>query len=168
MFLLLTEPLLYAKLDDLCFFDDLEWSVESLVLFLFLLAKSFSSSRGSCSWRDLLKYANAWPTEGTSLVVAPDAFSTIVENMFKKLWWKFQLNILQFSDLGSKARDSGNNLVTLEVSSFSSVGKQLAKSYEVKSLDSLGLKDVTRSSVNFPSETEVNAPEPLTLVSELI
>ncbi|GKE71687.1 hypothetical protein Tco_1529759, partial [Tanacetum coccineum] len=38
------------------------------------------------------------------------------------------------------------NSVTLEVSSFSSVGKQLAKSCKVKSLDSSGLKDVTRSS----------------------
>ncbi|GKB08925.1 ribonuclease H-like domain-containing protein [Tanacetum coccineum] len=40
-------------------------------------------------------------------------------------------------------------LVIFEGSSFSSVGKQLAKSCEAKSLDSLGFKEVTKSLVNW-------------------
>ncbi|GJR32054.1 retrovirus-related pol polyprotein from transposon TNT 1-94 [Tanacetum coccineum] len=99
------EPLLHAELDDLCFFVDLEWSFKLLVLFLFLFANSFSSFRGSCSLRgqacttslhsaksSLVVFfspsageAVAWPTEGTSLVIAPDAFYTTLANLFKVL-----------------------------------------------------------------------------------
>nr|GEV54359.1 hypothetical protein [Tanacetum cinerariifolium] len=50
-------------------------------------------------------------------------------------------------------------------SSFSSVGKQLAKSYEAKSLDSSGFREVTRT---LSSKTKVSGPEPLTLKFKLI
>ncbi|GKB67076.1 hypothetical protein Tco_0928488 [Tanacetum coccineum] len=42
-----------------------------------------------------------------------------------------------------------DNPVIFEGSSFSSVGKQLAKSCEAKSLDSSGFKEVTRSSISW-------------------
>ncbi|GKF98069.1 hypothetical protein Tco_0296852, partial [Tanacetum coccineum] len=83
--------------------------------------------------------AVAWTAEGTSLVVALNALSTTVANLSK------------FSDLGCKTRDSGseNNSVNFEGSSFSSVGKQLAKLCEAKILESSGFKEVTRRLVSW-------------------
>ncbi|GKA38393.1 hypothetical protein Tco_0730944, partial [Tanacetum coccineum] len=118
--------------------------------------------------------AVAWPAEGTFMLVAPDALSTMVENLFKD----DRLEIVDVNDssfVGISMRSPGNlismsliccfsslisldNLVIFEGSSFSSVGKQLAKSCEAKSLDSLAL----------PYETEVSEPEPLNLEFELI
>nr|GEY00689.1 hypothetical protein [Tanacetum cinerariifolium] len=71
-----------------------QWSFESPVLFLFLLANSFSSFRGYYSLRGLLKSILilfqfdqgeevALPAKGTLLRAALDAFSTIVANLFK-------------------------------------------------------------------------------------
>nr|GEZ37303.1 hypothetical protein [Tanacetum cinerariifolium] len=67
--------------------------------------------------------------EGTPVVVAPDAFSTRVANLFK---------------------DERLETVEVNFSSFKSLlDPQLAKSCEAKSLDSSGFREVTRSPVSW-------------------
>nr|GEV73510.1 autophagy-related protein 8f-like [Tanacetum cinerariifolium] len=110
---------------------------------------------------------------------APDAFSTMMANLFKvsvtlckrpgRESKDERLKIVEvkvssfvgisFKSLGSSisisltcscsALISPDNSVIFEVSSFRSVGKQLAKSCEAKSLDSFGFKEFTRSSVRW-------------------
>ncbi|GJS60343.1 hypothetical protein Tco_0655127, partial [Tanacetum coccineum] len=105
--------------------------------------------------------------EGTSLVVALDAFSTTMENLFK-------VSVTLFNRLGRESKDVGLDIVEVKVSSFVGisfkflVGKQLAKLCEAKSLESSGFKEVTRRSVTHPSRTEVIEPRPLTLEFEPI
>ncbi|GJV19839.1 hypothetical protein Tco_1368859 [Tanacetum coccineum] len=108
------------------------------------------------------------------MLVALDAFSTMVANLFKvsvtfSANWDERLEIVEvnvssfvgicFRSLGISismsltcffsSLISPDNPVIFYGSSFSSVVKQLAKSYEAKSLDSLGFKEVTRSSISW-------------------
>ncbi|GJY36774.1 hypothetical protein Tco_0422152 [Tanacetum coccineum] len=148
------EPLLHAELDDLCFFVDLEWSFKSLVLFLFLFANSFSSFRGSCSLRgqacttslhSARCEAVAWLAEGTSLVISFDAFSTTGKLELVKLETPLDVPIECSSVQQSRiSLISLDNLVNFKGSSFSSVGKQLAKLCEAKSFENSSFKEVTR------------------------
>ncbi|GKB01194.1 hypothetical protein Tco_0829238 [Tanacetum coccineum] len=72
--------------------------------------------------------AVAWPAEGTFMLVALDALSTMVETV-----------LVQY------LRDDRLEIVVSDDSSFvRSVGKKLAKLCEAKSLDSLGFKEVTK------------------------
>ncbi|GKG23606.1 hypothetical protein Tco_0391642, partial [Tanacetum coccineum] len=63
----------------------------------------------------------------------------------------FPLIVLQFSNLGCKTGDSGSedNSMNFEGSSFSSVGKQLSKLCEAKSLESSGFREVTKRVVSW-------------------
>nr|GEV80032.1 hypothetical protein [Tanacetum cinerariifolium] len=136
---LFKEPLFYAKLDDLCFFVDTEWFVLASLVF-------FSPSAGE---------AVAWPAKGTSLVVASDAFSTTMENLLKKPKLVKLEALLEVPIKCSSVQQlvisliSPYNLVNFEGSSFSSVGKQLVKLCEARSLDILGFREVTRRVVSW-------------------
>ncbi|GKD37253.1 hypothetical protein Tco_1257460 [Tanacetum coccineum] len=105
--------------------------------------------------------AVAWPAERTSLVVAPDAFSTLVANPFKVSTTLKKLELVRLEaslevpiecslvQQPGISLISPDNLVNFEGSSFSSVGKQLAKLCEAKSLESSGFKEVTRRLVSW-------------------
>ncbi|GJZ51046.1 hypothetical protein Tco_0605561 [Tanacetum coccineum] len=83
--------------------------------------------------------AVASPAEGTSLVVVNAFYTTVI-------------NLSKFSDLGCKTGDSGSEGLQFCWNLFQvprSVGKQLAKLCEAKSLESSGLREVTRRSVSW-------------------
>ncbi|GKE20406.1 hypothetical protein Tco_1431918 [Tanacetum coccineum] len=70
---------------------------------------------------------------------------------FKATTWDDRLEIVEVNDssfVGISMR-SPDNPVIYEGISFSSVGKQLAKSCEAKSLDSSGFKELTKSLVSW-------------------
>ncbi|GJU25076.1 hypothetical protein Tco_1163697 [Tanacetum coccineum] len=93
--------------------------------------------------------AVACPAKGTSLVVASDAFSTIVENQFKLealLEVPIECSLVQQARISLISLD---NLVNFEGSSFSSVSRQLAKLCEAKCLESLDFREVTRRVVSW-------------------
>nr|GEZ35707.1 hypothetical protein [Tanacetum cinerariifolium] len=117
--------------------------------------------------------AVAWPAEGTSLVVAPDAFSITVATLFKVSVTLFnklgrESKVFSFSELKifylanqetllevpieySSVQQPRSSLISLdnsvnfEGSFFSSVGKQLAESCEAKRFENSGFKEDTRS-----------------------
>ncbi|GJU59871.1 hypothetical protein Tco_1237637 [Tanacetum coccineum] len=109
--------------------------------------------------------AVAWPAEGTFMLVTPDAFSTMVANLFKdERLERVEVNVYSFVEISFRSPGSSismsltcffsslispDNLMIFKGSFFSSVRKQLANSCEAKRLDSLGFKEVTKSSVSW-------------------
>ncbi|GJV59318.1 hypothetical protein Tco_1465418 [Tanacetum coccineum] len=88
--------------------------------------------------------------EGTFLLASPDQFiHHSGKPVFKILDLVKSETLLEVLIEYSSVQQPKNNPVIFYRSSFSSVGKQLAKSCEAKSLDSLGFKEVTRSSISW-------------------
>nr|GFB24841.1 hypothetical protein [Tanacetum cinerariifolium] len=83
----------------------------------------------SASFSPFAGEAVALSAEETPVVVAPDTFSTRVANLFKDK--RLEIVEVKVSNVDG-------------ISFRSPVGKQLAKSCEAKSLDSLGFREVTR------------------------
>nr|GFA52088.1 hypothetical protein [Tanacetum cinerariifolium] len=142
-------------------FPSLFFSIKTILYYLSPFSQLFVSASFFPSAGDVV----ALSAKGTPLVVAPDAFSTRVGNLFKDERLEIvEVKVSSFDEISFRSLSSlismsliccfsslisPNNPMIFEGSSCSSVGKQLAKSCEAQSLDSSSFKEVTRSSVSW-------------------